>query len=206
MGLLLLQMLALISTREAPTGGSWILLVGIALLLQLARLTLGVPLRAAVLAAGARVLAHPTKGWRAVPSLWVVHLTIAAMQTLGAALFVLPGLAAASYLALRGWLVLGPVILTAAVLLGAVVSLLIGSVFAYAPMESVVGRRGPLASLLESLRTTRGERIQLAALLLCGELATGLGALLCGAGALPGYPMADLAVLHRWSSGRPEPS
>ncbi|MEQ1504702.1 MAG: hypothetical protein ABMB14_20850, partial [Myxococcota bacterium] len=39
------------------------------------------------------------------------------------------------------------------------------------------------------------------ALVLAGDLATAIGGLPCGAGALPGYPITDLAALRRWREG-----
>ena len=64
---------------------------------------------------------------------------------------------------------------------------------AWVPVEVVLGGRSGLGAIGASL--SRGRLVTAMAAVLAGGLATGLGGLLCGAGALPGYPLRDLALL-----------
>lgn len=164
-----------------------------------ARVLLTSPLRAPLIAAGARALDRPATGSTRALQLLVVDLVTGALQLAVAALIAVP-VGALSFLLLeRGLHLFGAIGVGIALVGAAAASLLVRAALAYAPAEVVVARRGPLSALAEGWRGGRGDRVQLAIVLLFGDLAVAGGGALCGAGALPGYPLADLAILHRWT-------
>jgi len=71
--------------------------------------------------------------------------------------------------------------------------------FAYSIIEATAGKKGPYNALKVGLRRAGRDWFNVLCIELIAELVFGIGALLCGAGALPGLPLADLALLHRWT-------
>ena len=173
---------------------------------QAVRLLLASLLRAPMIAAGARALDRPVSGLPRAPHLLVVEAVIA-LATLAGAAFVMVPLGLLSFLLLsRGLDLFGAIGISVTVIGGAVAALLVRASLAYAPVETVVAGRPAWTALGDGWRRARGDRLQLAAILLLGDVLVASGGALCGAGALPGYPMADLAVLHRWNRRIAEPA
>lgn len=162
------------------------------------RVVLASPFRAPMIAAGARALDRPAIGWpRALP-LVAADLLVSALELLAAAVVAVPLAGFAALATQRGVYVGGSLFVALAAIGAAVAALLVRAAFAYAPAEVVVGGRAALPALARAWRKGSGDRLQLAALVLGGDLVFALGGALCGAGALPGYPVGELAVLHRW--------
>lgn len=206
-GLLLLETGLLLALRDSwtrltPDPWTWVALGASVPGLRFAAAVLGVPLRAALLVAGGRALGLEGGGWGRVPALLGVELVTAGCAWLAAVAAGLPLLGLGIALVARGWFALGTLSLFAGAVLGTLLHAAIRGVLGFAPAEAVFGRRGGAASLRRAVSEGRGSRLLLAALWLAGDTLVLAGGLLCGAGALPGYPIADLAVLHRWSAAR----
>lgn len=162
------------------------------------------PLRAGMIAAAARALGRPARGWSAAPALVLVEAVVWSLAVATAALVGAPFAMVAVASLSRGVPIAAAAATGIGGMLAAVVGLLVRASFAYAPAEAVIGRRGPLAALSAGWRASGPDRFPLAAALLTGDAALAIGGALCGAGALPGYPIGDLIVVHRWlSSERP---
>ena len=179
--------------------GVWTLVLAF-VAMSATRVLLATPLRAIAIAAGARQLARPFRIWRASPGLAIVWLLAGGLELLLVGGTLATALMPAWWLLSRGtyW---GAVLLLvttapAALLLGIVAR----TTFAYAIIEVTAGARGPVQALSVGLRKASRDWPALIAILVSGDLLTALGSLLCGAGALPGLPFADLALLHRWAS------
>lgn len=198
-GVLLLQASAAMVVRGLWDHTDAATVVGAFAVAQGVRLVLSSGLRAPMIAAGARALDRPVSGLRRAPALLVVEAVIALATLCGAALFMVPTGLASFLILSRGLELFGAIGIAITVVGGAVVALLVRASLAYAPAEAVVAGRGAFGAIGEGWRQGRGDRIQLAMLLLAGDAMIATGGVLCGAGALPGYPMADLAVLHRWA-------
>jgi len=154
---------------------------------------LSAPLRVAVLQAGARCLPRRGLGLRRSAAMAGAQLVVATIQGLwiSASLVVL-ALVGGGALAYGWWSVasLGG----ALVLLGSACGyVLLQTAVAWVPVAVVVGGHSGLGAVVASLR--HGDWGTALASVVGGGLATGLGGLLCGAGALPGYPLRDLALL-----------
>jgi hypothetical protein len=72
------------------------------------------------------------------------------------------------------------------------------SLFGTALVEVLLARQGALDALRRSARGFAADALPQLAIGAVGSLAVGIGGLCCGAGALPGYPLSDLARLDRW--------
>lgn len=197
-GSLLLQGLVLAGVQSGWGAlGPWNL-VGLFALLAAGRVILASPLRTWVLAAGARELDRPFPPLRQTPSLLMVWLISAGVEGLLVGGLLGGAVLPAWWLLARGtyW---GAVLLMAttgpAVL---VVGAAARTAFAYAVIEATAGRCGPWRALSQGWRRTGRDWLAVMGILLSGELVFALGGLICGAGALPGLPLADLALLHRW--------
>jgi hypothetical protein len=145
-------------------------------------------------------------GWSAAPwgrplALLGVQLVVAPLAALALAAPAIPLGAIGLWLASRGWLAVGGVLGAVGLCAGSLASTAVRSVFSLAAPEVVVGGRSALDGLAIAARRGGRELLPLAALVIAGDLATALGGLTCGAGALPGYPLTDLALLHRWAGG-----
>ncbi len=171
--------------------------------LVVARMSLIAPFRALLIDAGAAAQGIPSRGWRRAPALAGVQIVVTVTATSGAAIVLLPALGLAAVAATYGWFSLAAV--TAALgVVGATLAVFgVRVLFATAPIEAVVAGRSGLQSLRHSARRSLAiDRVGPAVVLIVGDLAVTIGGMACGAGALPGYPMSDLALLHRWR-GRP---
>lgn len=189
----------------APWGDLARLAVGLAVIRALCTS----PLRARILAVGAGTIGaatdsgRPVHALRSIPSLLVVDSVIAVARGLAWMLLATPGVAIASVLLGHGAVTAAVVVLAIALVLAALAGLTVRVLLAYAPVEAVVGGHGPIAALRRGLARGRGDRLAVAVLLVAGDLATGVGGVLCAAaGALPGYPLGPLALLHRFEGRR----
>jgi hypothetical protein len=177
----------------------WGALAALAAGVQLARILLGSAFRAPMIAAGARALDRPASGLRGALPLVAVDLVVGGLELLAAAIVGVP-LGGLAFLALTRGLALLAALAAAAGLVGAAtIALVVRASFAYAAAEAVIDRHPPWKALGNAWTRARGDRVQLMVLLVTGDALLGVGGALCGAGALPGYPIADLAVLHRWT-------
>lgn len=174
-----------------------IVLVGLAVT-ALVRVA-GAVFRAPMIAAAARALDLSATGVARAPQLAIVELLTTLAQLIASAIIVVPLSVATTVLAARGLHLLAALCLSVAAIGGTAIVLLVRATFAYAPAIVLVSRKDPIRALIEASKLARGDWLQLALLLFLGDALTGFGGLLCGAGALPGYPMGDLAVLHRWA-------
>lgn len=199
-GLLLLQG-AIVLVAQAWWGvlGIWTLVAALAGLATL-RAIVAAPLRATFLAAGARQLAHPFPIWRRSPTLAVVWVVAGGVE------LAVVGGALSTALVPAWWLLSRGTYWGAALLLitTAPAILLLGvaarTAFAYVAIEATAGQLalGPAFSV--GMRKAGRDWFPMLCILTTGELAVAVGGLLCGAGALPGLPLAELALLHRWAS------
>ena len=198
-GVLLLHVAAAMVARAAWGEVDVASFVAALLVVHGVRILLTSPLRAPMIAAAARALDRPATGATRALQLLVVDLITGLLQILVAALIAVP-VGGLSVLVLeRGLHLFGAIGIGVALVGGAAASLLVRAALAYAPAEVVVARKGPFSALAEGWRVGKGDRLQLAIVLLFGDVALALGGAMCVAGALPGYPLADLAVLHRWT-------
>lgn len=209
-GLLLLELGGILAVREGARAlpwpwldvHPWLLWLGLAAAVRVGLFALAAPLQAVLLATGARAMGQRARGWTRVPSLLVVELVVRLLRALAWAAVGVPGLLLTAALLSQHAVTLAAVLLALTLLLGSFTSFVVRVWLVYAPYEAVLGGRGPIAAIRGGFALAGGDRLQLAAVLLLGDALTAIGGLLCGAGALPGYPMGPLAVLHRWTLAR----
>lgn len=167
---------------------------------SLIRILLGAPLRSRMLGAGARAMGLTADDrWIALLG---VHLIVGPLQLSLATGIVALGTGLTTVIAAHGLPTLASFAWFCGWLGATLVALGIRAIFAYAPIEVLLRGRSALGALRRS--AVRGPADTLAALVLIGigDLAVLSGTLTCGAGALPGYPLSDLALLDRWRRGR----
>lgn len=204
-GMLLLQAAILVCAQAWWSElGTWTLIATIAGL-SAARVLVASPLRASMLAAGARQVGRSFRVLGRSPALAVVWLICGGLELgiVGALL---------STAAVPAWWLLARGTYWGAVLLmmtTAPAILLVGVVartaFAYVAIEATAGRQPLDRAFGTGLRKAGRDWLPVLSILSVGELAVALGSLICGAGALPGFPLAELALLHRWSSMEERP-
>ncbi len=156
------------------------------------------PLRAAMIGAGARSLGLVSRPGRRWLSLLGVHLVVHPLQLAVALLAAVAGAAGATVLAAHGWLTLAAFVGFLGAFVGLLGGLGVRALFAYAPIDVVVGERSAASALVRSARLGWRDTGTAFALLAASDLVVAVGALACGAGALPGVPLGDMAILHRW--------
>ncbi len=169
-----------------------------------ARPVLQAPFRAAMLAAGARAV-RPDADAGVLASVRVAFVDavrgIVSAVVAGAVL--VPVALVGSWLATRGLYLFAAIFVAAGLVFAATAALLVRAVLAYAPVDVVVGRCGAFEALGRSWTTLSADVAVTALFLLAGDVSTGLGGALCAAGALPGYPLAELALVSRWAARQP---
>jgi len=162
-------------------------------------------LRWTLLAAGARALnARPLFRWHSLPSMWLIDgfrnlvSILVGIATLAPLALVTLWLFRQQLQVIAGFTVAG----------GALFSLLLWITVRalLAPMvaEVILGKPAWKA-MIDGLRYSKGQFAAVGVLIAAGDLLTGVGGALCGAGALPGYPISDLAVLYRRLQQEPPP-
>lgn len=164
---------------------------------RLGRGVVTVPLRGMRLVAGARAVGHQVAGIRPGPLLVVVAVAELLREGMAVAI-VVPTVAAGLALADAGWIGSGLLTAAAGVLGAQVAALGVESIVAGAPIEVVVGGKSSLGALRQSVVQAPVAALPRFLLLAAGRSTALVGGLVCGAGALPGYPLDDLAVLHHW--------
>lgn len=189
---LLLQACAVWATVTAP--------VGVAIAAWIVWWVLSIPLRQRTLVVAARQLpsvAPPTS--RRGVSFLGLHLLVGPVQVAAFVAGAIVGWLPATALAAAGWVTPAALVFAGGIALGGCTGAVARGVLGYAPAEVLFGGHSAVNALAASVQ--RGPRHLVAAvmLVLLGDLAMLAGALWCGAGALPGYPLGDLALLHRWS-------
>jgi hypothetical protein len=195
-GVLLVQLTGSIALRQAWPQSTWLELGGVAVVVHAAGIVLSAPLRAAILGAAAEARGRPVVSSLRAPALAIVLILTAALQTLLVAASLGIGALAAMALSTRGMYTLSTLAVAAAVLFAALLSLLVRAVFGFAPAEAVVAGKGGFRAMWHGI--SGSQVIQVALLLLIGDIALALGSVCCGVGALPSYPIGELAVLDRW--------
>lgn len=182
---------------------SWLTVVELVAAAVVVRWIVQAPFRTAMIAAAARahgLAAEATVG--RVLALLGVDAIRGIASVAAAAMIGVPLGAAAVGLATRDLFLFAALIGALGAVLAALVGLMVRASFAFASPEAVVGSSGPFGAIRRGWSASGGNRLQIAALLLAGDVAVGFGGALCGAGALPGYPIGDVAVLHRWARRR----
>lgn len=175
--------------------------VGAALLV---RPLLQAPFRAAMLAAGARaVRPNADAGVLSSVRLAFVDVVRSVVSVALAGLVLVPVALVGTWLASRGLYLFASIFVAAGLVFAATLALLGRAVLAYAPVDVVVGRCGAFEALGRSWTTLSPDVAVTALFLLVGDVATGLGGAMCAAGALPGYPLAELALVSRWAARQP---
>lgn len=201
-GLLLLQVLGALLARAVWDGVGPREAVATFFVAAAVQSVIGAPLRSRMIAAGARAHGLRVRPWGRPAALLGVQL-VTGPAHLGAGLAVaLPLLGVAAGFASEGWLSTSSVVAAAGVCGGTLASLAVRGLLAWAPIEAVVGGASGLGALWRSVVRGGRERPVAFSVVLLGDLLVAFGGLICGAGALPGYPIADLALLHRWSGAR----
>jgi len=173
-------------------------LVGLVVAVWLARVVLSTPLRAAAILAGSSVFKlhfHPMKR---TPSLLVVWLLSSGLELLVLGIALLLTVGPAEWFLARGTWWTPVLLIIVAAPVAVLISALIRCVFAYAAIEATAGRKGPVEAIALGNKHLWGDFPAVVTIVLIGECLVAFGGLLCGAGALPGTPYADLALLHRW--------
>lgn len=160
-----------------------------------ARPWLQAPFRAAMLRGG--LGGAELRGGSAV-RLAVIDAVRAALATVVTAAAALPFALGAAWLSARGLYLFAAIAVGVGVVIAVGLGTLARAALAYAPALIVSGRRGLWTALTRGRPCDLPDLLTVTGLLLAGDLAVGLGGALCGAGALPGYPLADLALLARW--------
>ena len=145
------------------------------------------------------MLDRPVVALARVPSLAAVVLVTTALETAVVVPTLGLGMGAAYALLSRGVVVPAMAALAACAALAAGLLILVRTALALAPIEAVAGRANPIRAFIENFRRLPREFVGLVPLVVAGEAAVAAGVVACGAGALPGYPIGDLAVLHRWA-------
>lgn len=192
MGLLALDGVVLLEVRQAvlTVGPLWAVAGG-----GMAWLIAAIgsaPLRQAVLRRGARAAGRRVPARRTL-ALMGCQLLLAGIDVLGiAATGAALGFVGWALLA-YGWWSLATLAAAVVLLASSILALAVRVLLAWAPLEVVFGGRSGAGALLASAR--RGQPVHAGVAVVGGALATGLGALLCLAGTLPGYPLRDLALL-----------
>jgi hypothetical protein len=194
-GVLLVQAAVIGVLRGVVFSGTPASLLGFALL---AAVILQAPLRLAMLRAGGRALGSDGTRLGATLSLLVVDGVTLLAQALLASLVLVPAMFVATIALSREIPLLAALIAGFGLVISAVLWVLARSLFAYAPARVVAGS-GPFRALRDGFSDASGDRVQVLAISAVGDLMFALGGLFCGAGALPGYPFADMALLHRWT-------
>ncbi len=209
-GLLLIDVLAAVGVRQflgsvdmTITTAGISRLVALVAGLELAAFLIGVPLRSLMIASAARALGLGVWGLTRAWSLFFVALAIGLIRGLITAILGVPLALLLLFVAGHGWYGLATLGFAALLLLLGFLRFMVRAVFGYAPILAVADGRGPLAALQEG--TAGDDLFGVALAMFVGDCATITGSLCCGAGALPGYPMADLAILHRWHNELPDP-
>ena len=210
-GLLLLDLAAALGIREilqatAWTDGAAAISMGLALMgtMALGSSVVGVPLRALLIAAGARALGLSASGLRRAGSLLFVELAIGTLRVALTVALGLPALLITVFIAGHGWYGLATAGLAIALLGIGLLRFLVRALFGYAPILAVAYQKGPIDALKQGMPGP--DLVGVILTLFIADSATVLGGLCCGAGALPGYPLADLALLHRWHHELPDPA
>ena len=209
-GLLLVDVFAAVGLREFVGTVAWntsalgvVQLFGLFSALEFSAFLVGVPLRSLMIASGARALGRDVWGLTRAWSLFFVTLAIGLIRTLITGVLGIPLTLALLFVAGHGWYGLATLGFAALVLLIGALRFAVRALFGYAPILAVVDARGPLEAL--QLGTARQDLPGVALAMFIGDTATVVGSLCCGAGALPGYPIADLAILHRFHNELPDP-
>jgi hypothetical protein len=203
MALLLVQGLALglVQWLYGSLGLTWLVLAAIGV--AAARIAVSAPFRALSLAAGARLIERPFSPLARAPGLAVVWLLAATVEGGIVGTLLAGTLGPAWWLLARGtyWGALLLVGTTVPVI--ALLGIAARTAFGYAFIEVTAGGLSPARALSEGLRRVSRDWMAVLVIMVTGELFFALGSLLCGAGALPGTPYADLALLHRWAHRDP---
>jgi hypothetical protein len=172
--------------------GSASLLVGWSALSVLTAPLRTVALHRAAVASG-RASAGPGR-WGAMAGVMLVS----GLLDVGVALLSVGVAAGLAWAALAyGWFTLGALSAALVLGLGALVAFALRVALAWAPVEVVLAGRSGSRALVASL--TRGQVLHSLVAVAGGGLVAGLGALICLAGALPGAPLCDVALLVAWS-------
>ncbi len=195
-GLLMLQVLAAMAAQRGWGVGGWQGVVVVLAAATAVRVVVGAPLRAWMLVAAARSMGIAARArWMALLG---VQLLVGPLQVLLAGACLAAGGVIAGIVAGHGWYTTAGLLGFLGLVAATLVTLVVRTLFAYAPVEVVAAGRSGTGALWASLQRTPADALAILLLLGIGDLLTALGALACGAGALPGYPISDLALLDRW--------
>lgn len=194
-GVLLVQAAVMAVLRGVIFAGTPASFLGIALI---GAVVLQAPLRLAMLRAGGRALGSDGTRLGATLSLLVVDGVTLLVQAVLASVVLVPTLFLATVALSREVPLLAALIAGFGLVISALLWVLARSLFAYAPARVVAGS-GPFRALRDGFSDASGDRVQVLAIAAVGDVMFALGGLFCGAGALPGYPFADMALLHRWT-------
>ena len=199
-GALLLQLVGMRLCQALVGEMSWGSLLLAVAGIELVRRIAVAPLRALILRAGARVLERTAAtGWvRGALSLAVIELVVGLVVGLVGAVIIGPSLFVAALLVARGAPTAAVIVAAAGALLALLLTLLLRALFAYAVPEAVIGGKGPIDALSSGFELGQNDFVALVGLLFAGDVILAVGTLPCAVGALPAYPIADLAVLSRW--------
>jgi hypothetical protein len=195
-GVLLVQAMVMGVIRGVVFSGTPAFVLGIAVAFAV---VVQAPLRLRMLRAGGRVLGSDKARFGATLSLLVVDGVTLLVQALLAAIILVPALFLATVALSREIPVVAAIVGGGGVVISSLLWVLGRSLFAYSPARVVAGS-GPFTALRQGFHDASGDRLQILLIAAAGDALFALGGLLCGAGALPGYPFADMAFLHRWRS------
>lgn len=198
MGLLGLQVMVLMEMRQAFfVVGPMATFVGGALAWLVVAVA-SAPLRDAMLRRGALAAGRPAPRRRLL-ALAGAQVLVALVEVALLAV-VLGALAVLSWgLLAYGWFSLAALMAGIVLVVASGVGLVVGVLLAWAPLEVVFGGASGAGALWASLRRGLGSHAGVA--VLGGGVATAVGSALCLAGALPGYPLRDLALLLAYPEG-----
>jgi hypothetical protein len=152
-------------------------------------------LRARWLAAGAAAMGHPLPA-RTAPVIGV-HLVTLVAQAGAVVVVLLPMGAVGVGLLYAGWYSLGSGVVAAGVSLATLASFAVRVALATAAIEAALRGASGLGAVRNAMGWARSNPLSTLGLVLSGDSLILTGSLFCGAGAIPGYPMTDLALLRR---------
>jgi hypothetical protein len=197
---LALSVMAILAVRRWM-GPEWTLWVAAWAIARASVLVVQVPFRGWMLVGGARALGAPSLGARIGPLL--AFQVVDALAS-GAMLLAIgaPSVAVGAALVASGWVASGLAFAAFGVAAAELAALMVEALLAAAPSEIVLGGRSGLGALSASIRESGGAFLPRLGLLFAGRAAVAIGGLGCGAGALAGYPIGDLAVMSHWLRNR----
>ena len=192
------QVVALLTINSLGKDSLWPHYLTIIGITQVLVFVIGQFARVNIISAGAQTPPSPVKVTRTVQL--VVAESIRLTIQVGVGLLALTPFAILSaILAHQNLWALAAAITAIGLMLSTLLGLWIRACYAYTAHEIIINQCSFFTALRRSWTITQGDRLSLMSLNIMADVLVAAGGLLLTAGALPAYPMRDLALLHRWA-------